>query len=348
LATKTAGPDYIAGVGLGRLFEDWDYAWTPMVEAALIALAETGTTLEEAATARLVAAEAEASRGRSADGVAAIIAQAAAIGVDAPIDGLLGRLAGLLEQDPSLASVVAATQRLLGLWQARDVLELASPQRLFDLVAQAIPQLAYLIDGLRATPEEDEDAAVAGLVAVRDLGRQVPADADWEPVRRALARARTDPATAPGVVGGLVALAAADGELDDAAVSAWLRATFGPGADTGLALRRLAGWMRAAPDLLLHTPELFTAIDDALGRLSPEAFLDFLPDLRRAFAWLKPFETAGLADLVARRTGFAAEQIATASALSTDDLRRGVALEQQLVAWLRDDCLDAWAEVSHA
>ncbi|MCL2316513.1 MAG: DUF5682 family protein [Actinomycetia bacterium] len=346
-ATKTAGPDFIAGVGLGRLFEEWQYAWTPLVEVALIGLADKGATLAEAATTRLEAAEADAASGRSAGAVGAIVAQAAAVGLDQPLDRLLGKLADLIEQDPSLRSVVAAAARLLGLWQVRDMLELPRPERLLALAGKTLPQIAYLIDGLRATPEEDEDQAVVTLLAVRDLGRQMGAD-DWQPVRRALARARGDGATSPGVQGALYALAAADGDIGDDDMGAWLQASFGPGADPELTVRRLAGWMRAAPDLLLHTPELFEAVDDAIVGLSPDAFLALLPDLRRCFTWLKPFETAALASRIAESTGLNAEQIATVSNFSAGDLARGVALQRQLTDWLRDDCLESWAEVTHA
>mgnify|MGYP006888942854 CR=1 FL=1 len=67
-----------------------------------------------------------------------------------------------------------------------------------------------------------------------------------------------------------------------------------------------------------------------------------LPDLRRAFTWLKPTETHALAAMLARLTGAAVTELDTV--LEADPLlaERAASVERELVASLRRDGLTAW------
>ena len=57
LARWQGGPDFLTGSRLELLFEEWSYAWTPLVEARLIELSGNGATLMEVALARLLREE---------------------------------------------------------------------------------------------------------------------------------------------------------------------------------------------------------------------------------------------------------------------------------------------------
>ena len=336
-ATRVGGPDYIAGRGLGRVREEWQYAWTPMVEARLIVLIGDGATLHEAARHRL--AEAEGGGSRSSKAVAGIIAQAALIGLDDEATRLRGRLDQMIDQDSELGSVLGAAQQLLGLWRSRELLDLADPDELLAVAGRTLPQLAYLLDEAAGVKADDEPAVVDALVGVGDLVRQLNDDLSAAVVGEALARLRTGEGVAPGVAGAALALGVASGEVDDDALGARIRSMFAPGADVDQALRFFNGVMRAAPDLFLHTPELFDAVDRAITGLDSAAFLDFLPELRRSFAHLRPFETAKVAERIAGETGRKSEDIAGGPAVSADDLREGMTVERALIVSLEEDCL---------
>ncbi|MDR1513595.1 MAG: DUF5682 family protein, partial [Propionibacteriaceae bacterium] len=339
-AAKTAGPDYLTGHGLGRLREEWDYAWTPLVEARLVALTTEGATLAEVARRRLHAAEA-AGPERSSGAAAGLVAQAAVIGLDDEVDRLTDRVDRLVEQDPGLDSVLAAVRRLLGLWRSREPLELGAPERLLDLVERALPQLAYLLGHVGDVAEDAEDAAVEGLIDAHELVREP--EVDTGVVVEALGRLRAE-ATAPGVLGAALGLGAADGDVGEADLADRIRAAFAPGAAADEAVRFLGGLMRAAPDLLLHAPELFEAVDDAVGALDGEDFLSFLPDLRRSFSRLKPVETARLAELVAVGAGVGADAFGGRIDVTEGDLLMGAEVERALRQSLADDGLADWAD----
>ncbi len=58
-AAQTSGADVVRGRDLGLLFEEWEYAWTPMVESRLIDLSATGPTLDTAVAVTLARRMAE-------------------------------------------------------------------------------------------------------------------------------------------------------------------------------------------------------------------------------------------------------------------------------------------------
>ncbi|MCF4122481.1 DUF5682 family protein [Antribacter sp. KLBMP9083] len=372
---RLSGPDHVAGRGLGLLLEEWEYAWTPLVEARLVELSHLGATLDAAAVARLREEEERlaSEQQRSADGVARLLAQALVVGLGEHLPRLVALLRSTLDVDRDLASIVAGGQRLLHLWRARAELDAQDHgDDLLGLVDQALATAAYLVADLGRAAPEDEDAAVGTAVALRALVRAAERAADEaassapgldgaEPdprgagmpdprgagvgpgVQRELARLREDPATAPAVRGGLLALGYVDGEVPDDVLLTQVRGALLAGADPGAAVRFLGGILRAAPDLLLHTPELFDAVDGALRALSGEAFLAVLPDLRRAFTWLRPTETHRLAERAAARAGVRADMVNARVALDESDLAAGLAVERELAAVLGRDGLAHWS-----
>ncbi|WP_275001736.1 DUF5682 family protein [Promicromonospora iranensis] len=366
-----SGPDHVSGRGLGLITEEWQYSWTPLVEARLVEMVHLGATLDAVAVARLHEAEARlASTGAGSASVAAaarLVAQTLVIGMGVHLPRIVALLRSTLDTDRDLDSVVSGARQLLGLWQAR--VELGAEEQaseLLDLVSQALATAAYLVSDLGKVRAEDEDAAISTLVGLRALLRDAAAaggaaavDAAGSPgtdrgedgvgsaartaVGRELARLRDEDGTAPAVAGALLALGFTDGAVVDDVLIKRVRGALAAGADPGTAVRFLGGVMRAAPDLILHTPEMFDAVDDALRALDGDAFLAVLPDLRRAFTWLRPTETHRLAKRVAERTGARVEQVDVRVALSEDDLAQGLAVDHELTAVLRRDGLAHWA-----
>jgi hypothetical protein len=363
-----SGPDHVAGRGLGLITEEWQYCWTPLVEARLVEMVHLGATLDAVAVARLYEAEARlagtgsgaaggagAGTGAGAatvDALARLVAQTLVIGMGAHLPRIVSLLRTTLDTDRDLSSVVSGARRLLGLWHARVELGAEEHAReLLDLVSQALATAAYLVSDLGRTRAEDEDAAIGTLIDLRSLLRDAAAAGDGDlgtdgenrtAVVRELARLRDDRSTAPAVAGALLALGFTDGEVPDDVLVIRVRGALTAGADPGTAVRFLGGVMRAAPDLILHTPEMFDAVDDALRALQGDAFLAVLPDLRRAFTWLRPTETHRLAKRVAERTGARVDQVDVRVALSEEDLAAGLALDQELAAVLERDGLAHW------
>ncbi|WP_460754397.1 DUF5682 family protein [Myceligenerans cantabricum] len=354
---QVSGPDHVAGRGLGLISEEWEYCWTPVVEARLVELSHLGATVDAAAVTLLRQAEEKLradGAAAAADGAATLVARAAVVGLTAHLPRLVDLLAGTLDTDRDLGSVVAGARRLLGLWRSRVELDLGdAADELLALVAQALATAAYLVADVGRAGPDDEEAAVASVLELRalarDAGRAWAKDATGvgqEPaasVARELARLREDEDAAPGVRGALLAVGSVDGDVPDDVLVARVRGALRPGADPGLAVRFLGGVLRAAPDLLLHTPELFDAVDGAIRDLTPDAFLTVLPDLRRGFTWLRPTETHRLAERVAERTGSRASDVDVRVRVDEQELTAGLAVERELAAVLARDGLAHWS-----
>ena len=120
------------------------------------------------------------------------------------------------------------------------------------------------------------------------------------------------------------------------------RASLAPGADADRVAGFLLGLLQAAPDLLLHTPELVAALNAALAAMEAEAFLAVLPDLRRAFTWLKPSETSRLARQLAELTGARASDLDAVLSIDPAVAEQAAALERELTGSLVRDGLAAW------
>lgn len=344
-ANRISGPDFIAGRGLGRLFEDWTYAWTPLVEARLIDLSADGASLDEIAATQLDRREralAESPDARSSAAAVELLAQAAAIGMRDRLPALAGLVESTLDADPALASVLTAALRLMGLSGGRDELELGDTLELDALLERAVSAIAFLLPDLASTPEEGDDDAVGLLIELRGLVQRLAEQpgVSSEPVARELERLRGDSDTSPAVLGALTALAAIDG-ADDPDTAATLTARLGPGADVDRSVRFLGGFLRAAPDLILRDPFLLGVVEEGVRALDADAFLAYLPELRRAFSWLKPAETSALAERITGGSGSALAVVR--HDLSDADLQGGIALQRALAESLRADGLTAWA-----
>lgn len=343
-ARQVGGADLVAGQGAGLLVEQWEYAWTPHVEAALIEAATRAPTLAALVRARV----AERADGhRSAAEVATLLAELVVMGEHDALEPVLGRLAATYDTEAHLGSLVASLHTLAGLLAETGRLSLGpAAARVAELVAAGLGACAFQV---RPLARIDADAAGPACTVLGSLhallGRMADADAPPDAVatvRRELRGLLTDAAAPARIHGCLVALAHLDGALTSHDVEAAIAAHLSPGADAERTAGFVLGLLGAAPDVLLHTRELVRALDAALGAMPPDDFLAVLPDLRRAFTFLKPLETHRLASQVAELTGAAASELDAVWSVDPGLGPEALRVERDLVAGLVRDGLAGW------
>ncbi len=381
-ARQTGGADLVQGLGAGLLFEDWEYAWTPLVEANLIAASAKGATLAE-----LVRTGVARRLGRddtSAASVASLITELIVMGEPDALAPALAALRQCYDDEAHLGSVVASLHALAGL--LADQGRLALGEHLVtvrQLIASGLAAAAGLVPPLTGLRADDQAKACDDLIALRSLlvrfedssveradrpsveppsvelvetgvstsatsevstgsTSEVSTRSTTEPVRRELRRLRRDPALPARLHGCLLGLAFSDAELDPDELAGAAAAHLAPGADADRVAGFLLGLLQAAPDLLLHTPELVAALNAALAAMEAEAFLAVLPDLRRAFTWLKPSETSRLAGQLAELTGARASDLDAVLSIDPAVAEQAAALERELTGSLVRDGLAAW------
>ncbi|GAB2923998.1 DUF5682 family protein [Paraburkholderia jirisanensis] len=357
LATWLTGPDFIGNSRLQLMFEEWQAAWSPLVEARLIELASSGATVEAACMARLRREQdalADQGHARSASAAVQLLLRACLIGLQARLPQLLAMLATHLDEDANLGSVVECGHRLVTLWRAREPLGVQQHPALRALLERVGPAALFLLPNLSQVDEAGEAGAVSQLTSLRELWRLLAAlemddrlDTDDAPLRAQLERFASAVDTPPAVCGAAAALLFLDGHWDEHALDSLLGRHFGTGSDARQAVRFLNGLTAAAPELLLRVPVLLEGLDRLVQDWGADAFIAYLPDLRRAFTRLKPQETAELASRIAGlhgAEGSAASIVQMHDETSEQDLHTGLRLESALADCLRRDGLARWLE----
>lgn len=356
LAQWRSGPDFIAGTSLDVLTEEWQVGWNPLVEAKLIELAPLGASLADVAMARLRAEETALGaqgQARSAAHAVGLLMRACVIGLHERLPDLLALLAAHLDEDANAHSVIACGHRLLVLWRAREPLGVQNHPQVRALLVRAWSSALYLLPDLAAVKEDGERQAIRSLLSLRALHETLKpllgeeyADAHaGEPARwpAQLERIVAAPDAAPGVCSAAAAYLFIEGHWDEAQLADLLKRRFGAGAVAEHAVRALNGLLSAAPELLLTQAGLRRDISAILAGWDEQTFIAFLPDLRQAFAQLKPQETARLAESLVDISQGEPSLLAETHYMATEaDMLAGTALEAALAACLaRDGLLQA-------
>ncbi|MFT0210987.1 DUF5682 family protein [Pseudomonas sp. F1_0610] len=349
-AQKIDGPDFVNGHRLDILFEEWQYAWTPSVEARLIELSEQGTQLEQVALKQLYAQEQALEQqgfGRSSAQAVHLLVQAALMGLNNRVTQLASKLAVYIEQDAKLDSLVNCGHRLLYLWRGREFLGLAN-QTALPLLLEAIqPQTLFYLDQIIPAESDQQEQALSCLLSLRELVKLMPEPlstlAHQQAFYQQLARLRPQMQTTTLISGAVDAMRFIDGYLTEQELEQALHATFSLGADNDLAIAYFIGVMRTAPELIVQTSLLLNVLDELLMDWDQERFISLLPDLRFAFSQLTPKQNAVLAERIAKKYALNEQQIATTfSSFTQQDMLEGAALDHQLNQYLQRNHLTQW------
>ncbi|OWJ64638.1 DUF5682 family protein [Inquilinus limosus] len=344
-ASRISGPDPLSGWRGDVLFESWSYAWSPMVEAALIGHAIDGRTLEA-----LCLAELERRNGRlAADGRSRSAGAAAALlvaGVRTGFARTFARAADwcelAIQEDADAASIVQALSIMAGL--ARPGPGAPDPAPYFaGIRRRAFERLILLFPLLKDTPADGLPVLVravadlAGLVAGGD--EAIDRDAFGGVLLEVLAASPP-----PALTGALLAFAGVIGLMPEEEVVSRIAAQLrGVHVEDGKAASVLTGCLAVAPRLIVHSAELLAATDDFFAQVGQDDFVAALPELRLAFGELTPGEIDRVASWAATRHGLAAEQLLDGT-IPPEELAENMAVAIRMAEAWREDGLADWLE----
>lgn len=292
----------------GTFRETWRVEWRPEWSLRVVERAADGTTLEQAATTRLV--DRAAATTRTAE-LAAVLDDALLADLPGAVDPVLRRLARRAADDPDLFDLMASLEPL------------ARVRRYGDVRATDTAALAEVFDGLVVRVVA---GAVAACTSLDDAAADLAAQRIGE-VQRALALvdhpARHD--AFPAVLDRLAAPDGSHGRLQGRAtrllhdgghwpapaVERRLGRALSPGTPPAVGAAFVEGFLAGSGTLLVHDAPLRDIVDRWLASLRPEAFVETVPLLRRTFASFDAAERRQIGRLVA------------GSALPGDDLPAG-------------------------
>lgn len=346
LGVRTAGPDFINGVGLSRLQEHWDYSYSAVTEGALVEASVYGTTLPlavahrfEARLQRLV----DGADPRHAGAAAALLVQACVLGLHEHLRPAVATLRKVVAEDASFESVALACSVLGLLWESREPLQARQLDELPPLLLSCYQRSIFLGLGLRGA-EGDGSDLVAALARLRELllsgaGAALDASLYWQLL--AQLQAEHELSLIRGAAAGL---RYCSGRLDADVLATLLAGQLQGGVRPAEAVAFLRGLLGTAREAAWQQPQLMEALDARLRDWDETAFITVLPELRLAFAEMTPKETDRIAHAVAGLHGQSDLGRLVRHDLDASAVQLNLARSAQLLDRLRGDGLAGWLQ----
>jgi hypothetical protein len=344
LAVRTAGPDFVAGTGLDRLQEHWEYSYSAATEAALVEASVYGVTVSLAVTnrflARLERLEADG-QGRSARAGSAMLVHACLLGLHDHVPRIVAALRQQIAGDPAFDAVVVAASSIGLLCESREPLEAREVEGLPELLQAAYERAIYLGRELGGQGGDAGDT-VQALARLRELlvssaGEALDANLYWSMI--AALHAQHGASLIRGAAGGLLYSA---GRISDAALGVALQGHLTGMAQPRDAVSFLRGLLSTAREAAWQQEGLLSVIDALLGEWDDRAFIAVLPELRLAFAEMTPKETDRIAESVARLHGQDGLGRLVHYELAEEQVQANLAISEMIAGILVRDGLQEW------
>jgi hypothetical protein len=343
-AVRTAGPDFVAGLGLDRLQEHWEYLYSAATEAALVEASVYGATLPIAVANRFserlnkLNSDGQSQNARAS---AALMTQAFVLGLHDHLPRVIALLRQAIAMDAGFDSVAAAVANLALLLESREPLEARDVDELPPLLQAAYERAIYLGRELRGTQTEHM-AAMRALSQLRELliseaGRSLDGNLYWAMVESL--QQHHDAAIIRGACAGLRYSA---GLLSDIGLGEMLSGHMNGLSQPIEAVAFLRGLLQTAREAAWQQAELLSVLDQLFLSWNDEDFVASLPELRLAFASMTPKETDRVAEAVAGLHGKENLGRLVSYALNETDLQRHLQLSTVLTSVLAADGLSDW------
>ncbi|MGO9486859.1 MAG: DUF5682 family protein [Rhodomicrobium sp.] len=346
-AVREAGPDYLNGTQTELLFEEWSYAWSPVVEGKLIELAPRADRLDAACLSVLASRRDALKKAGASAGIAAfaeLIGQGILAGLGRELAPFVDELSGSLLAHADFPAVAHTLRRLYYMSHSNGPLRAPESLGLQGAAGAAYRRLIHLCGELPETQAEHIGTRLEALRIVTELLKAGVAQVfDRELFDESIDRvAGANPP--PAILGAVLAICVQTGRRQPEHLIAALAGQF-----AGAVIKEedrvgvLTGFLQTAPQLLWDAPGIIEEIDRFLDGLDEEAFLALLPHLRLAFTALNPREVDRVAELLSRLHGTPQSAFAGVQhALSEAALQQGLALEQNIRTAAKRDGLSAW------
>lgn len=278
----------------GTFRETWELRWRPELSVRLIERASYGTTLERAATARLLERVYDDAPIVS---LAAVIDTALAADLPDAVEPAVRHLAVRAATDPDVGHLVDTVARLAVALRYGDVrgTDAGALRTVIDgmvvRILAGLGALARSLDDDAATVLVERIASLQGALAMLD-----------HPARHAeLPRVLVDLATGAGhgiVQGRATRLLHDGGTWSNAAVQRRLSQALTPGTPPARGAAFVEGFLAGSGSVLVHDVELLGVLDGWVASLSPPAFGDVVALIRRTFGAFEPAERRQLMSML--------------------------------------------------
>jgi hypothetical protein len=291
--------DLVEGRGSSGTFrETWDVAWEPEVSVRVIERSALGTTVESAASTRLL----ETSRSSTQVLILVGLVDQALMG-DLPgiVPALVDRVASAAATAPDLSEVMDALVPLARTARYGDTrgTDLVAVRELIDSLVVRV--VAGLDVACRSLDLESSQAMAQRLTAVQGALALVEHPERHDGWPRALERLAR-PGAAPLVAGRAVRLLHDADIWDRNRTSSVLGLFLGRGSTPADGAAFVEGFLGGGGTVLVHDAEMLALLDGWIGALDADAFETTVPLLRRTFGAFEPAERRQIGEMVSGRS----------------------------------------------
>lgn len=341
------GPSYVTGYRTELLFEEWQYAWSPMVEGQLIEHAVLGDKLEVACLARIYRARAEMvtdGHARDLPRMIDLLVRGLLAGLGAELVDYLTLLSDDIQAHGSFETVTLGLQRLMFILRSAGPIGAPEAPDLRGVVQTAYARLIYLCDDLPATSDEQIEDRLAAMRIITEILRDgAELGLDRSLLDEALNRVAAMQVP-PVILGSVLSVCVQAGlRPTQELVNILLGQLRGVSLEVEGQVGVLRGVLATCPALLWHADDLLDATDQFLSEIAEDQFLSLLPHLRLAFTALNPQETDRLACLIAEKHGLQVGAVIVQNAsISAGEVQAALEVEQAVLAALAQDGLQSW------
>jgi len=284
-AKKTYGPDYVNRTGTKLVREKWDYSLTAQVIPALIEKSHMGGTIEDACESEL--SDLIKNHSNTSSDAAGLLLQAGLMALAS--DKLLNLTRENIREDNSIISLGECIKSLVFLEGVGHILRLEQTKTIVQAKNEALMRVVPMIPNLTAV-DEKADFNLAEVVKMLYQATKQTIDIHdmYREALQDLVQEKSIPPTLDGAATGLL-YDAGYFSLDEVLYRA--KAYF-TGTDEVVILtgRFLRGIFLTAKDVLFYEGGFIEGINDVIGGVSYEEFLELAPDLRLAFTSFTPIE----------------------------------------------------------
>lgn len=306
-AGRKKGSDLINRRDRSRIREVWTYHFSSQVLAALVDVSMLGGTVEEAAKARLIKWSAASESSKEA---ARLMTQGFLMGFLKEQTKMGIHVREVLAKDGDFFSLVEAFSYLKTLYELQELYQVEDGPELEDLIGICFQKIVQLLPSMAQIKDEQLNACMENCLSLYQITgkqnfshfRQVL----LESFERLLEKLNVHPGLEGAVLGLLYGYDNAYDERIRKTAAGYLQGTEDMQMKSAVFLR---GLFYTARDFVFVRESFLSMIDELLAKLSSEAFMKLLPELRMAFGYFTPLETDRIAGKAAALCGVKKQEL---------------------------------------
>jgi len=292
-ARRKKGADLLNRRDKSRIREIWTYRFSSQVLAALVDQSMSGGTVEEASRSRLIRQFADS---RTSKEAARLMTNGFLMGFLEEQAGMGKHVRDVLAEDGDFFSLTEGFSYLKMLYELQELYQVEDEAELCELLNICFQKIVQLLPSMAQVKEEQEQECMESCLALYQMtGKRE--FAHFRPVlleafERLLGKTALQPGLHGAVLGLLYGCDSQYAQKIQDTASGYLQGTKEMQMKSAAFLR---GLFYTAKDLVFVRESFLVMIDELLGRLSAEAFMRLLPELRQAFGYFTPLETDRIA-----------------------------------------------------